>query len=307
MTRWKSFTVEARREAIDAVTHFLSTHGSLGMAYDEQLIGAAGDPADPVPPPPSVTRLTAYFPWDTDLWGLKQAFLDFVPVLSESFGPGPESFVDAAEITDSGWAEKWKEHFHHRKIGRRIVIKPSWEEYAAGEGEVVLTVDPGQAFGTGTHETTRMCLRFVEDAFDIAPPPRSALDVGTGTGILGIAAARLGAERVLAVDTDPVAVAVAEKNAALNGVEPVFRSEGTSLSAIDGRFDLVLANLIAEILVDVASHLVARCATGGHLVLSGILVEKSGWVAAEFERNGTALVRESTDGQWSALLLRRIA
>ncbi|MBE0604370.1 MAG: 50S ribosomal protein L11 methyltransferase, partial [Deltaproteobacteria bacterium] len=174
MTRWKSFTVEVRREAIDAVTHFLMSRGSLGMAYDEQLLGASGDPADPIPPPPAVTKLTAYFPWDTDLWDLKRSFLEFLPVITESFGEGPEAFESAAEITDSGWAEKWKEHFRARKIGRRLVIKPSWEEYPRAEGDVVLTIDPGQAFGTGTHETTRMCLKFIEDAFDRGPsPPRA--------------------------------------------------------------------------------------------------------------------------------------
>ncbi|HEY5190735.1 MAG TPA: 50S ribosomal protein L11 methyltransferase, partial [Candidatus Deferrimicrobium sp.] len=209
MTRWKSFSVQTRREAVDAVTQFFVAHGSLGTAHDEQLLGAEGDPADPIPPPPKVTRLTAYFPWDTDLHALKQAFLDLLPVLSEAFGAGPEAFSEATEITDAGWAEKWKEHFHARKVGRKIVIKPSWETVEAGEGEVVLTVDPGQAFGTGTHETTQMCLRMIEDVFDLSPPPRDALDVGTGTGILGIAAARLGATRVLGIDTDPVAVEVA--------------------------------------------------------------------------------------------------
>ena len=305
MTRWKSFSVTTRREAVDAITHFLLSHGSLGTAHDEQLLGPAGDPAEPVPPPPRVTKLTAYFPWDTDLWALKKSFLDFLPVLGESFGPGPEKFLDAAEITDSGWAEKWKEHFHARKVGRRVVITPSWEEVAPCEGEVVLTVDPGQAFGTGTHETTRMCLRFIEDVYDLDPAPRSALDVGTGTGILGIAAARMGASRVLGIDTDPVAVEVAGNNAALNGVGGIFRAEGTSLAAIREEFDLVLGNLIAEILVDLAADLAARCAKGGHLVLSGILAEKAGAVADEFRRHGAEVVSEAADGQWAALLLQR--
>jgi len=305
MTRWKSFTVETRREAVDAITHFLLSHGSLGNAYDEQLLGASGDPADPVPPPPRVTKMTAYFPWDTDLWALKQAFLEFLPVLEESFGPGPETFLAAAEITDSGWAEKWKEHFHARKVGRRIVIKPSWETFAPGDGEVVVTIDPGQAFGTGTHETTQMCLRFVEDLFEHDPAPRTVLDVGTGTGILGIAAALLGAESVLCIDTDPVAVEVAGNNAEANGVAGVFRTEGTSLSAVHGEHDLVLANLIAEILIDLAEDLVARCAPGGHLVLSGILAEKAGWVADEFRRHGATLAEKAADGQWAALLLLR--
>jgi ribosomal protein L11 methyltransferase len=305
MTRWKSFSVTTRREAVDAITHFLLSHGSLGTAYDELLLGASGDPADPIPPPPPVTKVTAYFPWDTDLWSLKQAFHDFLPVLSESFGPGPEEFLDAAEITDSGWAEKWKEHFRARKVGRRIVITPSWETVVPAEGEVVITVDPGQAFGTGTHETTRMCLRMVEDLYDRAPAPRTVLDVGTGTGILGIAAARLGAESVLGIDTDPVAVEVAGNNAEANNVAAVFRAEGTSLSTIRGTHDLVLANLIAEILIDLAGELTARCAPGGHLVLSGILEEKANGVIDEFRRHDAALAARAADGQWAALLLLR--
>ncbi|MBP2674318.1 MAG: prmA [Deltaproteobacteria bacterium] len=306
MTRWKSFTVKVRREAIDAVTRFLMDQGSLGMAYDEQLLGASGDPADPIPPPPDVTKLTAYFPWDTDLHELKRSFLEFLPVVAESFGEGPEAFDSATEITDTGWAEKWKEHFRARKVGRRLVVKPSWEEFSPAGNDVVLTIDPGQAFGTGTHETTRMCLRFIEDVFDRAPsPPRSVLDIGTGTGILGIAAAKFGASRVLGIDTDPVAVEVARKNAGLNGVDDSFRSEGTTLSSIEEEFDLVLGNLIAEILVDLSGSIVARCAPEGWLVLSGILTEKSGWVVEEFDRNGASLVEEKTDGQWAALLLRK--
>ena len=307
MTRWKSFTVETRREAVDAISHFLLSRGSLGMAYDEQRPGPDGDPATPLPPPPPVTRLTAYFPWETDLHAVKRAFQEFLPVLAESFGAGPEAFLDAAEITDTGWAEKWKEHFRARKVGRRIVIKPSWETVAQGEGDVVLTIDPGQAFGTGTHETTRMCLRFIEDVFDLRPAPRTVLDVGTGTGILGIAAARLGATAVLGIDTDPVAVEVAGRNAERNGVAASFRSEGTPLSAVRGEYDLILGNLIAEILVDLAGALVALCTPGGHLVLSGILADKAGWVGDEFRLHGATPVSEAADGQWAALLLRRDA
>jgi len=276
------------------------------MAYDEQLLGASGDPADPVPPPPEVTRLTAYFPWETNLWDLKRNFLEFLPTLKESFGEGPEEFHGAAEITDSGWAEKWKEHFKAQKVGQKLVIKPSWEEYPATEKDVVLTVDPGQAFGTGTHETTRMCLRFIEGAFaSDASSPRSALDIGTGTGILGIAAAMLGAKRVLCIDTDPVAVEVAGKNAELNGVADVLSVEGTILAAIHEEFDLVLGNLISEILVDLAESIAARCVPGGRLILSGIVKEKSKWVVEEFSKHKMKLADETIDGEWAALFFRK--
>ncbi len=307
MTRWKSFTVETRREAIDAVSQFFLAHGSLGMAYDERFFGPDGDPADPLPPLPETTTLTAYFPWDADLNDIKRTFLDFLPVLEESFGTRTGSFVSAEEITDSGWAEKWKEHFHPRKLGRRIVVRPSWETYRPAPDEVVLTIDPGQAFGTGNHETTRLCLQFLEELYEAGPPPASVLDVGTGTGILGIAAAKLGAARVVGTDTDPRAVEVARENAKANGVSDRFESGFLPLSSVPGSFDLVVGNIIAEILIDLKEEILARCVPGGRLVLSGILTEKSAWVEEEYSAAGARTIRSKTDGQWAALLLERQA
>ncbi len=305
MTRWKSFTIEARREAVDALSYFFTTHGALGMAYDEQLFGPNGDPADPLPAPGDPTKLTAYFPWDADLHVVKKEFLDFLPVLAESFGSPTGEFVEATEITDYGWAETWKEHFKPSRLGRWITVKPSWETYAASPDEVVLTIDPGQAFGTGTHETTKMCLRFIEDVFDAPAAPRTVLDIGTGTGILGIAAAMLGAERVLGIDVDPKAVETAGENGRINGVAGRFESAVTPLSRIEGTFDLVVGNVLAEILADLKDEVGARCAPGGALVLSGILAEKSDWVAQEYAEAGWVLAGRRQEGQWSALLLRR--
>jgi ribosomal protein L11 methyltransferase len=307
MTRWKSFTVETRRKAVDALTHFFLTHGSLGMAYDERRFGPNGDPADPLPPPEEATKLTAYFPWESDLHHLKKAFLEFLPVLAQSFGPEAGAFVSASEITDFGWAENWKEHFHPRKIGRRIVVRPSWEPYDGSPDEVVLTIDPGQAFGTGTHETTRLCLELMEEAFDATPRPRRALDIGTGTGILAIAAVLLGADRALGIDTDPKAVEVAGENAKLNGVADRFEASFLPLSSIDETFELVAANLIAEILIDMKKEIVARCVPGGSLILSGILTEKCDWVEEEYRNEDARPLKRQTDGQWAALLLRREA
>lgn len=305
MTRWKSMTVETRREAVDAVSHFFTTQGALGMAYDERLFGPDGDPVDPLPPPDEVTQLTAYFPWDTDLASLKGEFLEFLPVLGDSFGPDCGAFVSASEITDLGWAEQWKEHFKPQRIGQRITVSPSWETYRADPDEVVLTIDPGQAFGTGTHETTRMCLRLIERLFDSGRPPARVFDFGTGTGILGIAATRLGAERTLGTDIDPKAVETANENAEINGVADRFRAENTPLLSIRERYDLIVANILAEILVDLKREIAALCALDGRLILSGILSEKGDWVAKEYAAERFLLVERVEDGQWTALLLRR--
>ncbi len=305
MTRWKSITVETRREAVDALSHFFTEHGSLGMAYDERLFGAEGDPADPLPPPDEVTKLTAYFPWEADLHSVKRDFLDFLPLLAESFGAEPGTFLSAAEITDFGWAEKWKENFKPSRIGKRITVKPSWEPYSPSPEEVVVTIDPGQAFGTGTHETTQMCLQFLEEAFDGTPTPRRVLDVGTGTGILGIAAALLGAPLTLGIDVDPLGVEVAGENARVNGVEDRFHAATTPLSCVEGRYDLILANVLAEILSDLKQEIADRLEPGGKLILSGIISEKGDWVAKEYEAAGFRLAGRKEDGQWTALLLRR--
>ncbi len=305
MTRWKSITVETRREAVDALSHFFTEHGSLGMAYDERMFGPDGDPADPLPPPGEVTRLTAYFPWEADLHAVKRKFLDFLPVLAKSFGMEAGAFISAAEITDFGWAEKWKENFKPVRIGKRITVKPSWEPYSPAPEEVVLTIDPGQAFGTGTHETTQMCLRFLEETFNDSPAPRRVLDIGTGTGILGIAAARLGASFTLGIDVDPKGVEVAGENARNNGVEDRFHTATTPLSCVEGRYDLILANVLAEILSDLKQEITVRLTPGGKLVLSGILSEKSDSVAAEYEAIGCRLVGKKEEGQWTAFLFRR--
>jgi ribosomal protein L11 methyltransferase len=305
MTRWKSITVETRREAVDALSHFFTERGALGMAHNERLFGPDGDPADPLPPPDEVTRLTAYFPWETDLHSVKREFLDFLPVLAESFGMETGAFISAAEITDFGWAEKWKENFKPVRIGKRITVKPSWEPYTPAPEEVVLTIDPGQAFGTGTHETTQMCLRFLEEAFNDSPAPHRVLDIGTGTGILGIAAARLGASFTLGIDVDPVGVEVAGENARNNGVEDRFHTATTPLSCVEGRYDLILANVLAEILSDLKQEITARLEPGGKLVLSGILSAKSDSVAKEYEAIGCRFVAKKEEGQWAALLFRR--
>ncbi len=303
MTRWKSFTVETRRDAVDAVSHFFLAHGSLGMAYDERLFPQEGGPAEGAPEPEGPTKLTAYFPWEADLHEIKKDFLAFLPVLADSFGSDTGSFVSAAEITDYGWAEKWKEHFVPRKVGKRLVVRPSWEPYDPAPGEVVLTIDPGQAFGTGTHETTRLCLQFIEELFETGPAPVRTLDVGTGTGILGIAAVKLGAACALGIDTDPKAVEVAGENARINGVGDRFRATFLPLADETGSYDLVVANIIAEILIDLKKEVLARCEPGGTLVLSGILADKADWVAQEYASEGATVVAKRTDGQWAALLL----
>ena len=202
------------------------------------------------------------------------------------------------------WAEGWKQHFGLCRIGR-LVIKPTWEEYAAAPGEAVVTLDPGMAFGTGTHGTTRLCLDALAELFANAPVPATVLDVGTGSGILAIAAAALGAEQVLACDIDPDACRIARENVAGNGMTDRVKITDRPLEELPGDFEVVLANILAEENVRLAVELSGRLAAGGTLILSGILREKEALTAAGFAAlplDGPVIRRRD---DWSCLLYRK--
>lgn len=191
---------------------------------------------------------------------------------------GVHATVGARRVAEEDWAEAWKQHFHVERFGRLVVV-PSWRSHEAAPGEVVLTLDPGMAFGTGQHETTRMCL----EALDRAVRPGAAvLDVGCGSGILSLAAAKLGASDVLPLDVDPDCVRVTRENARANGVDAVVRAAEGSLGDAwplaepppDARFDLVVVNIIARVIVELAPALVAALRPGGRLIASGVVGER---------------------------------
>ena len=232
-----------------------------------------------------------------------------------TYGPGFAGFVFTAPAVilmgEEDWANGWKQHFSPMRIGRRVVIKPTWEAFTAGEDDLVIELDPGLAFGTGTHETTRLCLEVMQEIFagdapfEGRPFPAEVLDVGTGSGILSIAAARCGAGRVVAVDIDPRAVTVTEENVALNGVGDRVAVSTTPLAAVTGTYGIVLANILAEELVRLSGELVARVAPGGFLILSGILTEREPYVVQGFASAPLQLVTTRRDAEWSCLCYRR--
>jgi ribosomal protein L11 methyltransferase len=204
------------------------------------------------------------------------------------------------------WRDAWKRYFHVVRLTPRIVIVPSWERFEPGPGDVVLDLDPGRAFGTGAHASTRLCLRELDSLSAAGRAVNAFLDVGTGSGILAIAAAKLwpGATGV-AVDVDPIAVGAAAENLERNRVTSVAVSE-TALAEVAGTFDLVLANIQADVLEALAPDLAARVAPGGALVLSGLLAPQAEPVAARFVAAGLArdhVLQLEDDRDWSAVLL----
>lgn len=201
-------------------------------------------------------------------------------------------------VVGDAWRDGWKRFFKPVRLGERLVVRPSWETVETKPGDVVLTLDPGRAFGSGTHETTRLVLRELDKR---VRGGEAVLDVGTGSGILSIAALLLGASRAAAIDVDPDAVATTQENAVLNGVEARIAASIDPVAAIVGAYDLVLANIQADVLIRLADDLSARVTEGGVLILSGILAGQDDEVAAAFP-NFRELDR-TRDGEWVAIVL----
>uniref|UniRef100_A0A831UDJ4 Ribosomal protein L11 methyltransferase n=1 Tax=Geobacter metallireducens TaxID=28232 RepID=A0A831UDJ4_GEOME len=292
---WAEVTCEVPAAMVDLLADFLVELSGNGVSIDNlELDTFSLDTVEEQP----VKTVRAYFNPDDDLEAKLAALNRFLreqwPAGDDTIPPPPA----VATIREEDWATGWRQHFTPTRIGRRLVIKPTWEPFAPQPGDVVIELDPGMAFGTGTHPTTRLCL----EALEKLGPSGDVLDVGTGSGILAMAAARLGARRVVGTDIDPDAVEVARENCAMNGVTADLVT--TPLAAIPGRFDVVLANILAEDLVRMAADLTAKVAPGGALILSGILVEREPYVIAGFAATGLVLAETTREGEWSCLLYR---
>ncbi|MBM4294157.1 MAG: 50S ribosomal protein L11 methyltransferase [Deltaproteobacteria bacterium] len=216
--------------------------------------------------------------------------------------------LEVLQVADEDWGEVWKAHFKPLKITSRVVVRPPWEEYEAAPGEVVVTIHPGMAFGTGRHPSTALCLRALEEIWGqlpMEPQPWPVLDVGTGTGILALAAARMGAG-VLAIDLDPEAVAAALKNVRLNALEDRILVEETPLAFLRQQFALILANITAPDLLSLAEALAGRLLAGGALILSGFLEEDLPAIRSRYLGLGLKETGRLTEENWVSLILRRL-
>ncbi|MBR1986354.1 MAG: 50S ribosomal protein L11 methyltransferase [Mogibacterium sp.] len=216
------------------------------------------------------------------------------------------------EVTgdDSEWLYKWQEHFKPSKVGERIVVKPGWEDYESAEGELVIEMDPGMAFGSGLHETTSMCIKVLEKdlggAYDPSRYPIKVLDVGTGTGILAMAAVLLGADEALGIDIDDEAVRVANENIAKNGLEGrISIKRGNLMDGIDYDPDIIVANLMADLVVMLSPAAAAQLRPGGLYITSGILDIKEEIVKKAIEDAGFDIIEVLADGEWRAIAASR--
>jgi ribosomal protein L11 methyltransferase len=214
----------------------------------------------------------------------------------------PARWRRARRLREESWRDSWKKHFRVQRHGRALVVKPSWTTYRLKGGDIVIEIDPGMAFGTGQHPTTAMCLRALED---YVRPGSRVLDLGCGSGILAIAAAKLGATHVLALDLDPNAIRAARENAAANGVADVIEVREGTLGSERGPFDVVAANISGLTLERLAGELAGSLAPGGVLIASGFLEDAVAGLSSAFEGAGLSVMRADEDGVWRAIIASR--
>ncbi len=265
---WIELEIECPETLTDVISDFLITTLDRGVVIED----IPENLSQPLP----MTRLKAYMTREEAEDGLLEEIEYYLADLSSMESDYPDLELRTKAVIEEDWSEQWKSYFKPVKIGRRLVVKPSWEEYVPGSDEFVIQIDPGQAFGTGSHPTTRMMLEALEWAISEMkkrdlPMGINVLDVGTGTGLLGIAAAKLGASSVTGIDIDPTAVETARKNVYGNHVHNQMVVSSTPLWQVEGDFDIVLANLDKSTLELLAEDLASRVATNGFLIISGIL------------------------------------
>jgi ribosomal protein L11 methyltransferase len=230
--------------------------------------------------------------------------------LQQQYPELPKLKVLQEDLHDENWAETWKTFFKPIRVGSSIVVKPSWELYEPSAEQVVIEIDPERAFGTGNHPSTALCIEILEHIIssvsvgegDSGP---SVLDVGTGSGILGIVAARQGAQRVLGLEIDPEALEAAQRNVDRNGVGEAMSVSLTPLDQVEQTFDVVVANLTASLLTHMADDLAGHVSAKGSLLLSGILAEQVEEVAKSFETRYFKVVDSRATEEWRALVLRK--
>jgi len=299
---WVEISVEADPEAVEAVSEILGRVAPTGTSVEpgfelvDEGLGARVDTARP-----AVVR--AYVE-ATDPEVVERTVEEVTQALGhlQAFDLRPIGEVTTRLVDEADWAEEWKRHFPVLRVGRRLVIRPTWREHRAAPDEVVLALDPGMAFGTGLHPTTRLCLAALEGLADRGRlARRRLLDVGCGSGILAIAGVRLGAASALGVDTDPIAIEATAANARRNRIGRQVRAREGSLPTGDGPFDVVVANLIASLLVRLAGDLRAEVAPGGTLLASGIFVDRESDVRDAFEAAGMRVAGRLAEGDWVAL------
>lgn len=290
--RWLEIKIEVTDASADAASEVLIREGCGGTASSRPSGCVRPDAMDVV----------GYLPVSDRIEDSLARIRDGVRSLADHGLELRSSDIVVTWIEDDDWATAWRKYFKPLRVGR-IVVKPSWEEFEAGPEDVVVELDPGMAFGTGNHESTRLCLLTLQD---YVKGSETVLDVGTGSGILAIAAARLGAAGVTGIDSDPVAVDAARENVSRVGLTGIVRIElGDSPNMFDGCADVVVANIVPNVIIPMAADLCARAKAGGIVITSGIVCERADEVRARLESVGLETLETRTERDWVAIVSRK--
>ncbi len=301
--RWIEVSMEVDGEAAEAVADVLQRYGHQGVAI-EQAGFYIETWEDEVPPADRLT-VRAYLPEDERAETAKQQLEEALWHLGKLYPmPTPQYKV----IDEEDWAEAWKANYHPLRLGRHLFIRPLWIEQSGEPGDIVIALDPGQAFGTGTHPSTQLVLEAAEDLLENWPGAK-VLDLGCGSGILSIAAVKMGAAQVLALDTDPIAVRATQENATANGVADQITAQTGSLDSLihaATRFDLALVNILAKVIVGMCKQgLGSVIRPGGIGVFGGIIQEQADEVETALRSTGLTPYKRRFSGEWVVIEARR--
>jgi ribosomal protein L11 methyltransferase len=283
---WLQLSVRSNAANIDAIANFLMERGAPGVVFKKRGIDA-------------------YFPRSSDDTALKRDVRRYLADIARLSSRGTAPRLSWQVIVAQNWQNSWKRFIKPRRVGNAFWVTPPWLTPPKFRQRQVITVEPGMAFGTGTHATTRGCMEYIEEvAASFGARPFTALDVGTGSGILAIALVKLGARKVWAIDNDPLALEVARENLLLNGVLEEVQLSGEKLQSLKRQFPLVVANLTAETIAALGGFLARNVSPGGFLILSGILHSRRDLVRRAFATQ-FRVVKSRRRKEWVTLLLRR--
>ncbi|HER6567363.1 TPA: 50S ribosomal protein L11 methyltransferase [Streptococcus pyogenes] len=307
METWQEVTVHVHRDAQEAVSNLLIETGSQGVAIADSAdyIGQKdrfGELYPDVEQSDMIT-ITAYYPSSANLADVTVTINEQLAELA-SFGlQVGQVTVDSQELAEEDWADNWKKYYEPARITHDLTIVPSWTDYDASAGEKVIKLDPGMAFGTGTHPTTKMSLFALEQ---VLRGGETVIDVGTGSGVLSIASSLLGAKTIYAYDLDDVAVRVAQENIDLNqGTDNIHVAAGDLLKGVGQEADVIVANILADILVLLTDDAYRLVKKEGYLILSGIISEKLDMVLEAAFSAGFFLETHMIQGEWNALVFKK--
>ena len=302
MSKWIEVSLRADGESAEAIAEVLERFGHQGVSLEQDGIPPDTWDESEVPPPQTLI-LRAYFPDDKQLEDKKRQLRTALGHMRLMY-PMPEPEYKVLEADD--WAEAWKAHYQPLRIGERLLIRPLWIDVKLAPNDIEISLDPGMAFGTGTHPTTQLCLEALER---LVKPAQDVLDLGSGSGILSIAAAKLGARKVLALDIDPIAVDTTADNARANGVGDRIIAQQGSIENVLGsarRFDLIIVNILARVILQMTEQALGMIVRpGGSAIFSGIIDSQSDEVEAALLRTGLQPYARKQQGDWMLIEARR--